>query len=107
MISEESKATAEKARKIYESQLRQQLEQDYPDRYVCIEPLSGMHFIGKTFDEAVNAAIDAFPDRLTHTLRIGHSAALHLGCPGLVKNENRAHLAGIQESMHFQKELSP
>jgi hypothetical protein len=79
MISEESKATAEKARNIYESKLRQQLEREYPNRYVCIEPLSGNYFIGVTFDEAVNAAIDAFPDRLTHTLRIGHSAALHLG----------------------------
>lgn len=79
MISDESKATAEKARKIYESQLRQQLEREHPDRYVCIEPLSGNYFIGVTFDDAVNAAIDAFPDRLTHTLRIGHSAALHLG----------------------------
>ena len=79
MISDESKVAAQKARKFYESQLRQQLEREYPDRYVCIEPLSGNHFIGETFDDAVNAAIDAFPDRLTHTLRIGHSAALHLG----------------------------
>lgn len=79
MISEESKVTAQTARKIYESRLRQQLERDYPDRFVCIEPSSGNHFIGETFDDAVNAAIDAFPDRLTHTLRIGHSAAFHLG----------------------------
>jgi hypothetical protein len=41
--------------------------------------MSGNFFVGVTFDEAVNAAIDAFPDRLTHTLRIGHAAALHLG----------------------------
>ena len=79
MISEESKAAAQKARKIYESRFRQQLEREYPDRYVYIEPSSGNHFIGETFDEAVNAAIDAFPDRLTHTLQIGHSAPLHLG----------------------------
>lgn len=79
MISEESKAVAEKARTIYESQLRQQLEREHPDLYVCIEPASGNHFIGETFDDAVNAAIDAFPNRLTHTIRIGHSAALHLG----------------------------
>ena len=79
MISEESKTAAQQARKIYESRLRQQLEEEYQGRYVCIEPSSGNHFIGDTFDEAVNAAIDAFPDRLTHTLRIGHSAPLHLG----------------------------
>lgn len=79
MISDESKAAAQNARKFYESQLRQQLEREYPDRYVCIEPSSGSHFIGETFDDAVNAACDAFPDRLTHTLRIGHAAAFHLG----------------------------
>ena len=79
MISEESKAVAEKARTIYESQLRKELEQKHSGRYLCIEPLSGSYFLGDTFDQAVNAAIDAFPERLTHTLRVGHSAALHLG----------------------------
>ena len=79
MISEESKAVAASERRIYESQLREELEQKHSGRYVCIEPLSGRYFLGDTFDEAVNAAIDVFPKRLTHTLRIGHPAALHLG----------------------------
>ncbi len=83
MISEASKVAAQKARTIYESGLRQQLEPQFADQYICIEPVSGTHFIGETFDEAVNAALDAFPDRLTHTLRIGHTAPLHLG--GLVQ----------------------
>ena len=79
MISEESKAVAEKARQIYESQLRHKLEQQHEGRYLCIEPASGRYFLGDTFDQAANAALDAFPDRLTHTLRIGCSAAFHLG----------------------------
>jgi hypothetical protein len=79
MISEESRAVVEKARGIYESQLRAELERKHPGKYACIEPVSGSYFLGDTFDQAVNAAIDAFPERLTHTLRIGHSAALHLG----------------------------
>ena len=79
MISEESKAVTENARRIYESQLRGELEQKHSGKYVCIEPMSGSYFLGDTFDRAVNAAIDAFPGRLTHTLRVGHSAALHLG----------------------------
>ena len=79
MTSEESRAVAEKARSIYESQWREELEQKHSGKYACIEPVSGSYFLGDTFDEAVNAAIDAFPERLTHTLRIGHSAALHLG----------------------------
>lgn len=79
MISEESRAVAANARRIYESQLRQELEQTHSGRYVCIEPVSRRYFLGDTFDQAVNAAIDVFPERLTHTLRIGHPAALHLG----------------------------
>ena len=79
MISEESKAVAAAARTVYDSDLREELEREHAGRYVCIEPVSGECFLGDTFDEAVNAAIDAYPERLTHTLRIGYSAALHLG----------------------------
>ncbi|MBU4273470.1 MAG: hypothetical protein KKE86_08320 [Planctomycetes bacterium] len=79
MISAESRAVVERARSVYDSQLRAELERKYPGRYACIEPVSGSYFLGDTFDQAVNAAIDAFPDRLTHTLRIGRPAALHLG----------------------------
>ncbi len=79
MISEESKTVAAKARSIYESQLRKELEEKHAGKYACIEPVSGSYFLGDTFDQAVNAAIDAFPERLTHTLRIGHPAAMHLG----------------------------
>jgi hypothetical protein len=79
MISAASQATAQRGREIYESQLRQQLEREHPDWYACIEPVSGRHFLGETFDEAVNAALDIYPDRLTYTIRIGHVAALHIG----------------------------
>jgi hypothetical protein len=79
VISEESKAVADKARHIYESQFRDELEQKHEGKYLCIEPTSGRYFLGDTFDQAVNAAVDAFPDRLTYTLRIGYSGALHLG----------------------------
>ena len=79
MISEESRAVAASARRVYESQLREELERKHWGRYACIEPVSGSYFLGDTFEEAVNAAIDEFPNRLTHTLRIGYPAALHLG----------------------------
>jgi hypothetical protein len=79
MISEKSTAVASKARDIYGSRLQEELEEKHPGRYVCIEPISGDYFLGDTFDEAVNAALDAFPDRLTYTIRIGHAAALHIG----------------------------
>ena len=79
MISAESKAVAESARQLYESELREKLEPEHQGKYLCIEPNSGSYFFGDTFDQAVNAAADQFPDRLTHTLRIGYPAALHLG----------------------------
>ena len=79
MISREAKSVAEEARIIYESRLREILEQSHDGRYVSIEPDSGEYFLGDTFDEAVNLAIDAYPNRLTYTIRIGHVATFHLG----------------------------
>ena len=79
MVSNESKMVAEKARAIYDSQLREQLEREHSGSYVSIEPESGRYFLGESFDQAIDAALDAFPDRLTHTLRIGQPAAFHLG----------------------------
>ena len=78
MISTDTKATVVKAKQLYESALREALERSDFGRYTAIEPDSGDHFLGDTFDEAVNAAIEKYPDRLTHTIRIGHRAALHL-----------------------------
>lgn len=79
MISDESRTVAEKAKRIYESRLRNLLEQSDFGKYVAIEPTSGDHFLADTFDDAVNSAIDRYPDRLTHTIRVGHRAAFHLG----------------------------
>jgi hypothetical protein len=78
MLSNESKRIASESKKRYE-QLREKLESSDLGKFICIEPKSGEYFIGDTFDDAVNKAIDKHPDRLTHTLRIGHFAALHLG----------------------------
>jgi hypothetical protein len=82
MVSDEAKIVADSGRRIYESQLRADLEVNHLGRYACIEPQSGRFFLGETLDQAVNAAIDAFPDRLTYTVRIGHPVALHLGACG-------------------------
>jgi hypothetical protein len=79
MLSDKSKRVAAKAKLLYEERYRENLENSHHGAFVCIEPESGEFFVGETIDEAVNQAIDAYPDRLTHTLRIGHAAALHLG----------------------------
>ncbi|MEM8943604.1 MAG: hypothetical protein AAGD11_00355 [Planctomycetota bacterium] len=79
MLSENAKQTVASAKRIYAEQLRSKLESSDLGKYVCIEPKSGDCFVGETFDAAVNQAIDAHPDCLTHTLRIGHDAAIHMG----------------------------
>ena len=79
MISSDTKIVSINAKQLYESQLREHLERTALGCYVAIEPESGDYFLAPTFDEAVNRALDHYPDRLTHTIRIGHRAALHLG----------------------------
>ena len=78
-MSNEAKLVAAKAKKLYQEKFRANLENSHHGAFVCIEPESGSYFVGDTFDDAVNQAIDVYPNRLTHTLRIGHTAALHLG----------------------------
>jgi len=79
MLTGESQRVADRAKRLYEERYRQSLEESHLGAFVCIEPESGDYFLGRTFDDAVNQAIDVYPDRLTHTLRVGHPAALHLG----------------------------
>jgi len=79
MLSDKARLVAVRAKQIYEARLRDRLESSDHGRFVCIEPKSGDFFLGDTLDEAVNQAIDAHPDCLTHTLRVGHTTALHIG----------------------------
>jgi hypothetical protein len=78
-MTEDSKRVAQSAKELYERELRVRLEREHSGKFLCIEPTSGRFFLGNTFDEAVNAALDEFPDRITHSLRVGHAAPLHLG----------------------------
>jgi hypothetical protein len=70
---------AEQAKRLYESRLKVELEADHRDRFVAIEPISGDHFLGDRFIDAALAAKDAYPDRKSFVIRIGHEAAFHLG----------------------------
>ena len=79
MISEESQSVAERAKRIYADRLQSQLEAEHPDGHVAIEPNSGDFFLGDSFGEAVRAARDAYPTRISFVIRIGHEAAVHLG----------------------------
>jgi hypothetical protein len=79
MVSADTKSVIERAKQIYAEKLRAALEPTHLDQFVAIEPESGDHFLGNTFDEAVRSARAKYPSRLSHTIRIGHRAAFHIG----------------------------
>ncbi len=72
-------SVAELAKQLYESELRAQLEANHRNEFIAIEPTSKTYFLGVTFIEAALAAKNAFPDRRSFVLRIGHDAAFHIG----------------------------
>ena len=76
MESQVSVAAA--ARPIFEA-LKSQLETEHLNRFVAIEPTSGEHFVADTLSEAIGESRRKYPDRLVHTFRIGHAAAVHFG----------------------------
>lgn len=69
----------EQAKRVYESRLRAELEATHRDRFVAIEPVSESFFLGDQFIEAAMAAKNAFPNRKSFVIRIGHEAAFHIG----------------------------
>lgn len=79
MISDHSRDVADRAKKFYESQLRDKLEGEYLNKYVAIEPESQEYFIADTYADAVMQAHTKYPGRISFVLRVGHDAALHLG----------------------------
>ncbi len=79
MVSAETRSVIDRAKQIYSVRLQAELEPRHIHRFVAIEPESGDYFLGDTFDEAVNSARTKYPSRLSHTIKIGHSAAFHIG----------------------------
>lgn len=79
MVSAQTKAVIERAKQIYVEQLQAVLEPKHTNRFVAIEPATGEYFLGDTFDQAVTLARSKHPTRLSHTIRIGHRAAFHIG----------------------------
>jgi hypothetical protein len=69
---------AENAKQVYESELKARLEAKHRDGFVAIEPVSKSFFLGETFIDAALAAKQAYPDRKSFVIRIGHDAAFHI-----------------------------
>ena len=70
---------AEQAKEFYERELGDRLEASHRDQFVAIEPTSKAFFLGSTPLAAALAAKEAFPERKSFLLRIGHDAAFHIG----------------------------
>jgi hypothetical protein len=79
VVSAETRSVIDRAKRIYANELQGDLESEHMNRFVAIEPESGEYFLADTFDEAVKSARTKYPSRLTHTIRIGHNAAFHIG----------------------------
>ena len=79
MVSEKTADVARRAKQLYEEKLRAKLESTNMNDFVAIEPESRDYFLADTFDAAVKAARSKHPSRLSHTIRIGHRAAFHIG----------------------------
>lgn len=74
----DTEPVAKAARLIFES-IQSSLEAMYMNQFVAIEPTSGEYFLGNTLSEAIGASRERYPNRLVHTFRIGHQAAIHFG----------------------------
>ncbi len=70
---------ARRAERIYSDRLHVLLEPLHLHEFVAIEPESGDYFLGQTLSEAVQTARISYPDRLVFAMRVGYSAAVHLG----------------------------
>jgi len=79
MATQDLKQLVRDAKHLYEEKLRSLLEQSHRDEFVAIEPQSSEYFLGRTLSEAIGAARKAYPDRLSHAMRVGHEAGIHFG----------------------------
>lgn len=68
-----------RAEAYYDAKLKAVLEPVHLEEFVAIDPETGDFYLGKTLNEAAQAARKSHPQRLTHAMRIGHKAALQLG----------------------------
>ena len=69
----------EQAKRVYESRFKAELEAKHRDQFVAIEPVSESYYLADEFIDAALAAKNAYPDRKSFVIRIGHEAAFHIG----------------------------
>ena len=70
-----SEAQLERARSVYAT-LKAQIEKQYPDQFIVIDPISSEYWINASLPVALRQAKTAYPDRLFYSARIGHTSAI-------------------------------
>lgn len=71
--------TADDAKSISVSELKETLERECKGQYVAIVSPTRRHYVGPTFLEAAMAAREAEPDHIPFVIRIGYDTAFHIG----------------------------
>ena len=74
-----SMSIADQAKRVYESRFKAELEAKHRDQFVAIEPVSESFYLGNEFIDAAIATKNAYPDRKSFIIRVGHEAAFHIG----------------------------
>ena len=66
---------AKKSKALYESKLKNLLEQAEKGKFIAIEPESEKYFVDADGTQALLRARNAFPDKLFFLIRIGYKTA--------------------------------
>ena len=74
----DSREIVKRAKELYETRWRVELERDPLHEFAAMEPESATYFLGKSFSDAIRSARHAPPGRVTFTLRIGHDCAIEM-----------------------------
>ena len=77
-MPDNQETVAAAARPIFD-QIKESLMPEHQNQFVSIEPESRDFFIGETISDAIAKARQKYPNRLVHTYRLGHTAAVHFG----------------------------
>jgi hypothetical protein len=78
MTKNGNKASAVKAREIYNERLKDSLEPCCRGQFVAVEADSGDYFLGSTPLEAINNGKARYPEKVFHVMKVGYKAAILL-----------------------------
>ena len=78
-LSPASQEVMEKARRVYDEQLRDKLEAEHSGEVIAVEPDSGDFVLGKDFMAVSQACRQRFGNKLTYTFRVGGGSAVKIG----------------------------